>query len=49
MNYITGFIVVFALWVVVQWLGFVPIVSRNTRNNVTPNLFLKKSKTKTKT
>ena len=49
MNYNIGFTVVFALWELVEWLGFVPIVCRNTRNNVTPNPSLKKRKSKTKT
>lgn len=42
MNYNTGFTVVFALWELGQWPGFVPIVCRNTRSNVTPNPSLKK-------
>lgn len=47
MNCNASLTVVFVLWELVQWVGFVPIV-RN-RNNVTQNYSLIKRTSKTKT
>lgn len=49
MNCNASLTVVFVLWELVQWVGFVPIVCKSNRNNVTQNYSLIKRTSKTKT